>query len=114
MMLFDSDEKIDNLVLVLNQKNLTTFKSCQGHNNSEWFWSFPWVAFLGYSDIDRIREILKEYNKKCIPEERWELCFSKKVFQGKPIYWLKPIHDYKNLEFLQNQIPKIVDYLGSC
>ncbi len=110
-----SDRKIAELVMILNKRGLETFKSCQGHNGDDWRWNFPWVAFLGDSQVKRIRRIIKEYNKNCaFDEEKWEVKFTEKLFEEKPVYWLRPIHHYKKLEFLQAQIKNLANYLDSC
>jgi hypothetical protein len=110
----EMDQKISGLVSALRKKNIMTFKSCQGHPGDEWLWNFPWVAFLDSSQVDQIREMIKRYNKICSPEARWEVAFSKRVHQGKAVYWLKPVHDYKRSSYLQKEITLLKDYLENC
>jgi hypothetical protein len=111
---FEMDQKISGLVSALEQKNFLVLKSCQGHLGSDWLWNFPWVAFLDSSQVDQIREMIKGYNKICSPEAKWEVVFSKRIYQGKAIYWLKPVHDYKRLSYLQKEIVPLKDYLENC
>ncbi len=108
------DPKIESLISVLWENDFCTFRSCEGHNDDDWRAHFPWIAFWGDSQVDRIREVIKSYNENRISEERWEVSFTGTIIAEKAIYWLKPKHDYKNLNYLHNQIKKLTSYLEGC
>jgi len=107
------DPKIKKLVLALNQAGIQTSHSCQGHDD----WQkhhFPWIIFnwkkfFDNPEEEKIKKIVEEYNnQKTSEEEWWEVVFNE---NGKT-YWLKPKHEYKSLEWLQEQAEKLADYIN--
>ena len=103
------DREIQELVFVLKKIGIETIASCEGHLGSDFHTNFPWVAFYP-NNLDFLKDIIKEYNENKLSEERWEVSFSR-VLKEKPVYLLKPKHDYKDIHYLQEQSFNLKNYL---
>ncbi len=102
----DIDFKILPLVIALNQLNIKTTASCQGHSDG-WMTSryhFPWVAVLE-KDLDTLFDLIKIYNLG----HHIEWAISLNVASKK--WLLKPVMDYKNLSVLQLEAIRLANFL---
>jgi len=109
----ETEKKIKGLAEALEKRGYKVFMSCQGHRGSDWKHCFPWVAFQQEEPLKELYQVIETYNKQRRDMDRWELCFARVIFNNKFIHWLKPVHSYKNLDYLQEQALILASFINS-
>ncbi len=99
------DPLIKPLIFALNNRNIKTTKSCQGHFGeiTSTKTNYPWVV-IDDDYVEELKSLVKEYNTTV--EEPWVV-----TLDNFKVWFLRPVNRSRNTEFLQEQILKIAKYL---